>query len=214
MILNEQLRILSGLQESQFKENPLPQLLEQERKLHETLEFRKLNSKKNVLDNIETIHQEWSRYTKMIESVNNIFSSENKKLLVDGLFESKYSTIQQLFNISINEGMSHAIRYMQDNYSVLNNELNRITYLTETINHDDYDYFFATKDISIEDLGIEFKIYKNKDLTEIVSNTIIYGSEISYLSDDLTIIRSSGHKLFTTILKEQFDLLVSSGFII
>ncbi len=215
MVLNESLRILSGLQESQHKENPLPKLLEQERIQLESESFRKSNSKKIVLDNFEKIETSWLDYTKMFETVQTIFNHQNKKTFINGLIESKYNNLQQLFDILINESMSEALLFLINNYKILTHEISAIEYITEEIDQTNISYFFATKNIKSNDIdGLEIITYKYKNLTELVSDKILYGSEISYISENLAVVRENGQKYFLSISSEQFKKMIDVGLII
>ena len=214
-MLTEELRIIAGLQDSKVIENPLPKLIKEEHE-HILREKQRIkDEQKTVVSHFTLFKEKMETYQSMIDTVMKLFEDKSQKEFIDGLFETKYSNLQKFADIVINEGISSSMKYLENNYYNLKEELEKINYLVEIVDETNSEDFFVSQTIFTEEThNLHIRLFKNKDLTEKVSNEIPYGSQIISIGENLSVVKDSGKKYYTTLSPEQLHLLEQKGYLI
>lgn len=215
-MLNEELRVLAGLQESLIKEDTLKTFLIEEETSRLKEKQRKMDEHKTVASNFDIFQQKIEQYKETIALVYTLFNSNNSKEFVNGLFEQKYTYLQRFADIVINESFSTSISYLEQHYYSIKEELNIINHLSEELDESNAETYFVSNKIVSTDTthNITFRLFKNKNLTEAISNEILYGSQISLISDNFVIVKESGKKRYALLTRTHIKTLLDSGYLI
>lgn len=215
-MLDEQTRILAGLQESQKIEDPLPLLIERENQEYLTIKNRLENEQKSVLSAFNIFQDNFNRYAEMCNLVNTLFKTDNKKVFFDGMLISKYTYIQKLADITINDNISKTMNYLNNNYYNIKAELESINMINSIIDESKAKSYFVSNTITSYDEkhNIVFSIFEQQTLENKVSNEIPYGAEIIYISEDLSIVRHSGKKFYLVLNEINIIKLEKLGYLI
>ena len=215
-MLDESMRLLAGLQESQIVKNPLPQLFEDERLIVLKEKQRIENEHQSVLNNFEKFQQKMEYYKEMIDNVSALFEKKHVTEFMSGLYESKYVCLRQFADIVINDDMKTTIAYMEHHYETINKELSTIIKLTESVDEENGTTYFVVKTLITNDTDhlLNIPVFKYKTLEEKINNEIPYGAEIIYLTENLSIIRSEGRRTYTRLTSSQLSMLETKGFLI
>ncbi len=216
MILNEDLKILAGIQSHRNIENPLPKLIfeEQQQQLIETQ--RIIDSQKTVITHFTTFQEKIEKYASMIELIKSICENDQAKVFVNGLYESKYTTLQQFADIVINDELPTVMIYLEKHYYSIKADIDDINKLSEIINEDNAEIFFVANNIISQDEkhNLTIPMYKHNTLEEKIYREISYGAQITYISENLSIITDSGKKYYTTLSRQHISILENKGFLI
>jgi len=214
-MLTESMRLLAGIQESETRTNPIPQLIKEEQEKIISAEERIKNEKKTVISHFDIFKEQMIKYQEMIEMVNDIFAENKSKEFVNGLFENKYPSIQKFADIVINESLGNSMEYLDKNYYNIKEEIDKINYLNEELDESKCQTYFVANLLKSKDIhNIKFNVFKNKDLTEKVSDEIEYGVQIFSIKEDISMIKINGTKYYTTLTKNQLEMLENKGFLI
>lgn len=210
------MRLLAGLQESRTVENLLPQLIETERQQVLKEKQRVLDERRSVLRDFDTFQSKIDEYKDMIEVVSLLFEEKNRALFVEGLLESKYSELQKFADMVINDDITVSMSYLEENYQQIKASVDKIQKITTTLNEDaGLTYFVARPLITDEDdHGLNVFVFRNQTLEEKVSNEILYGAKIVFLSEDISVVRYRGNKYYTKFSLSQINMLEKKGFLI
>lgn len=216
MILSEEIRIMAGLQESKSVDNPLPNLIKEEQEKILRERQRVIDEQKTVVTHFDLFKEKMGNYQKMINTVMSLFEDQSQKKFIDGLFETKYSNLQKFADIVINEDIESSMKYLETNYQVLKEELDNINYLVENDNETNAVDFFVSETLFSQDENhnLHIRVFKNKDLTNKISNEIPYGSQIISLGESLAVVKDSGKKYYTTLSPTQLKELEKKGYLI
>lgn len=215
-MLTEDMRIIAGLQESKTVENPLPKLMESERQQILREKQRIIDEQKTVTTHFNVFQEKMERYQEMIATVSKLFEEKNSKEFINGLYESKYTQIQKFADVVINDSMATTMNYLDKNYYVIKNELDRIVRLNEAIEENNAPTYFVAEALVTHDPkhNLNIPVFKYQTLEEKVASEIPYGAEIICISENLTIVRHSGKKYYTRLTTEQVKSLEKAGFLI
>jgi len=209
------MRLLAGIQKSETRTNPLPQLIKEEQEEIITKRQRIKDEKKTVISHFDIFKENMTKYQTMIEMVNDIFDEKKSKEFVNGLFENKYTRIQKFADIVINESFGKSMEYLDEYYYVIKEEVDKINYLNEEIEESKSQTYFVANLLKSKDThDIKFNVFKNKDLTEKVSDEIEYGVQILSIKENISMIKIKGTKYYTTLTKNQLETLENKGFLI
>jgi hypothetical protein len=215
-MLTEDMRIVAGLQEAKTVENPLPKLLEAEKQQILRERQRIIDEQKTVTTHFTIFQERMERYQEMIQTVSALFTPENTKEFVGGLYESKYAQLQKFADVVINDDLSTAMSYLDENYYVIKTELDRIGRLNEAIEESNAPTYFVAEPLVTYDSehNLNIPVFKYQTLEEKVASEIPYGAEIIQLSENLSIVRHSGKKYYSRFTTEQLTMLEKKGFLI
>lgn len=215
-MLTEEMRLFAGLQESKTVVDPLPQLMEDERQQILNEKQRALNEKKSVLSDFDTFQSKIEKYKGMIEVVSSLCEGDIKAEFITGLLESKYSTLQKFADVVINDDFITAMSYLEDNYYFLRESIDRIQKLIETLDEEGAPTYFVAKSLVSQDNDHDLNVFvfKTKTLEEKISSEIEYGSEIIYLSENVSSVRCNGKKYYSKFTASQIEMLEKKGFLI
>lgn len=216
MILTENMKILAGLQESKIIENPLPKLIEAEKRELFLEQERIRNAKKSVLGNFSIFQEKMEEYGKMINTILGLFTPENSKMFNTGLVESKYPQLQRFADIVINDDLTKTMVYMDAYYYEIKEELDLINKMNESINEDNAPSYFVARDIKSNDSRhhMNVTLFKYKTLDEAIMDVIPYGAQLIHISEKLTIIKDGGKKYYTSLSTNQIEQLEKNNFLI
>lgn len=215
-MLTENMRILSGLQESQIKTDPLDLFLKEEENREIVEKTRKINEHKVVASNFDLFNSTMNTYKTMIETVCKIFEDKNSKEFINGILEHKYTNLQHFASIVLNQTFMESIQYLDKNYYHILDEMKSIEYITESINESEAECYFVSNNIISDDIrhNIRVRLFKNRDLTERISDEINYGAQLIIISENCVIIKDSGKKRYSSFSSSEIKKLLSAGFII
>ena len=214
-MLTESMRLLAGLQESEIRVNPLPQLIKEEQEQIINERQRIIDEKKTVISHFDIFKESMIKYQKMIEMVNEIFDKNKTQEFVNGLFENKYTRLQKFADIVINESFGKSMEYLDEYYYVIKEEMDKINFLMEEVDEINTQSYFVSNLLKSKDThDIKFNIFKNKDLTEKVSDEIEYGVQIFVISESTSMIKIKGKKYYTSLTLNQLKILENKGFLI
>lgn len=214
--LDEETRIIAGLQESMNVENPLPKLIESERKKALTERQRIINEQKTVLTHFDVFKEKMERFQSMVSVVSTLLENKHSKEFIGGLVESKYGQLQKFADVIINDDFAVSMTYLEEHYYSIKEELDKIQLINETDDEEGAPNFFVSEPLITNDPShkLNVPVFKLRTLEEKVSNEIPYGSELIHVSENLTIVRHSGKKFYTRFTSDQIELLEKKGFLI
>lgn len=214
-MLTEDMRILAGLQNSRIVEDPMKKFIEDERKKR-IADKKRINERKDIISNFDLFKECIEKYNSIISDIYKLLEKENSRVFLNGLTESKFNMLHIFSNIVINEDMNASFTYLENNYTEIKKELDTVIMLTESVDMDNCKTYFVSNTIITHDLSHNIKIplFKDKLLSEKISNEIPYGAEIIYLNENISIIRYSGKKFYTKLNNKELSILEEKGFII
>ena len=210
------MRIIAGLQESKTVENPMMGFIEQERTRTREQQARLKNEKKNVIGNFTLFEEKISRLKEMIGVVEQLFADANAKEFINGLYESRYSKLQQFADVVINDDMPVALEFLEQHYYSIKTEIDKISALNERLHESSCPIYFVANALISNDQqhNITIPVFKYQTLEEKIADEIPYGAELVQVSDSITLIKHSGKRFYTRLTEQQLHLLEKKGFII
>ncbi len=214
-MLTEDLRVLAGLQESTAQHNPLPEYITEIQQAQKADELRKEKSTYTVASNFELFKSKMDKFKAIFEMIDSVTSKDNTSTFINGIMESKYSKLQQFVDIVLNDSMAQSILFLENNYNLIEKEILVIHNINEHIEEDSVDTYFVSNLISSKGHhGIRFNLFKNKDLTEQIGTEIPYGTQIVSISENFSLIKLDGKKIYSSLTREDLKNLENKGLLL
>jgi len=210
-MLDENMRILAGLQEGLTVENPFFEFLAEEENRLLLEEQRILGETRTVLTHFNLFREKMQEYNKMFETVLKLFDGENTKSFIAGIQDEKYEHIKKFAELIINDSVANAFKFLDENYDDIFGEITHIMMLNEVIDEMQATVYFVSQHIDESD---GFKIFSDALFENNLDIEIPYSAQLLYISESLTLVKFSGKKFFAKIPLEQLEVMERKGILI
>lgn len=214
-MLTEDLRVLAGIQESVNTINPLPKYITEIQQAQFLEEQRNQNTTYSVATGFSTFKVNITKMKGIFEMLILVTEADNASTFINGIMESKYSTLEKFTEIAINDSIAQSIAYLENNFNSIEREILSIQYTNETLEEDNEETFFVSNLIKSNDHhGIDFTLFENKDLTHAIGSELEYGTQIISISESISMVKINGKKIYTSLSRSNLYDLESKGLLL
>lgn len=201
-MLDEEMRILAGMQKSRHVKNELTDfLIEKENQI--LFEQQRINDeKKTVIAHFNEFNERMNYFSSVICEVMTLFEGDKSKEFISGLYDEKFVTMQKFADSVLNDSPDVSIAFLFNNYQTISEELEKISALQFKIDEGKAHIYFSSREINSD----EIKLYLDPLCETQSDKSIPYGTKIVCIDNNTAIFKFDGKMFYSNLsLTEVLD---------